>query len=74
MEIMVYRTPRLEEFTTGFAYQVYSEGYHEDSIEDFCGWYSYNFQQGLCFRDLEDIKRELNEGNIRAECLPDHDT
>lgn len=61
-----YRTPTLDEFIHGFVYEVYSEGYWEDSIEDFDGWYQYAFDKGFCWRDLEDIERELERGNIRV--------
>jgi len=39
---MEYRIPKIEEFVDGFTYEIYSEGYFEDSIEDYCGWYEYN--------------------------------
>lgn len=61
-----YRIPKIEEFINGFKYEVYSEGYFEDSIEDFCGWYEYEFNQGMCWRDIEDIERELKNGNIQV--------
>ncbi len=61
-----YRKPALKEFVNGFEYEVYSEGYSDDSIEDFGGWYTYTV--GLnCWRDLEDIELELSNGNIRVE-------
>jgi len=63
-----YRIPKIEEFIDGFKYEVYSEGYFEDSIEDFCGWYEYEFNQGMCWRDIEDIERELKNGNIQVWC------
>jgi len=67
MELRIgYRIPKLEEFVKGFEYEVYSEGYFEDSIEDFCGWYKYKFQQGECFRDIDDIEIELNNGSIQC--------
>lgn len=59
------RIPDIFEFKPGFKYEVYSEGY-DDSIEDITGWYSYNFQQGNCWRDLEDIENELKQNNIRT--------
>lgn len=66
-----YYTPSIEEFHVGFEYEIYSEGLFEDSIEDFCGWYSYKFQQGNCFRDFEDIK--LNLQQIRVKYLDKSD-
>lgn len=62
-----YRIPNINEFIVGFKYEVYSPGYWEDSIEDFCGWYEYKFNQGLCFRDIEDIEIELKLGNIQVK-------
>lgn len=61
-----YRIPELSEFVDGFEYEVYSEGCFEDSIEDFFGWYTYRFNKGMCFRDIEDIERELENGNIQV--------
>jgi len=61
-----YRIPTLSEFVEGFEYEVYSDGLFEDSIEDFFGWYRYKFQQGSCFRDLDDIQLALLNGNIRT--------
>lgn len=43
-----YRTPTINEFVDGFEFEVYSEGYFEDSIEDFCGMYIYKFNKGYC--------------------------
>ena len=63
---MSYRKPELKEFVEGFEYQVYTEGHWEDSIEHISGWYPYSYNQGMCFRDLEDIERELNDGHIRV--------
>ncbi len=61
-----YRVPDIFEFVKGFKYEVYSEGYWEDSIEDFCGWYEYTFGMN-CWRDIEDIERELLNGNIQVK-------
>jgi hypothetical protein len=61
-----YRIPILTEFIDGFEFEVYSEGYFEDSIEDFHGWYKYKFGHDN-WREIEDIKRELKEGNIRVK-------
>lgn len=62
-----YRIPTLDEFVKGFEYEVDSDGLSDDSFEDFCGYYRYKFQEGACFRDLDDIERELNQGSIRAK-------
>lgn len=62
-----YRIPSIEEFDDGFEYEIYSEGYFDDSIEDFCGWYSYTVGVD-CWRDIEDIERELELGNIQVWC------
>lgn len=62
-----YRIPLITEFVTVFEYEVYSEGYFEDSVEDFCGWYIYKFEQGLCWRTIEDIENELKAGNIQCK-------
>lgn len=60
-----YRIPKIEEFIDGFTYEVYSEGYFEDGVEDFCGWYKYTI--GIdSWRDIEDIERELKRGNIQV--------
>ena len=32
-----------------------------------CGWYPYKFGLGFCWRDLEDIKREIDYGNTRVK-------
>lgn len=60
-----YRIPKIEEFVDGFTYEVYSEGYFDDSVEDLCGWYTYTVGAN-CWRSIEDIERELKAGNIRA--------
>lgn len=60
-----YRVPAIEEFINGFSFEVYSEGYFEDSIEDFCGWYSYTMGENN-WRDNEEIKHELDAGHIRV--------
>lgn len=60
-----YRVPKIEEFVYGFTYEVYSEGYFEDGVEDFCGWYTYTVGVD-CWRDIEEIESELNIGNIRV--------
>ncbi len=62
-----YRIPRIDEFILGFEYDVYSDGASIESIEDFSGWYSYRFNKGLCFRDIDDINTELERGNIRVK-------
>jgi len=62
-----YRVPTIDEFVKGFEYEVYSEGLYEDSIEDFYGWYPYEFELGFCWRDLEDIEREIGYGYIRVK-------
>jgi hypothetical protein len=61
----MYRIPRIEEFVDGFRFEVYSEGYFEDSIEDFCGWYPYvmGFSN---WRDLGEIQVLLDAGYIRV--------
>ena len=62
-----YRIPSIDEFIPGFEYEVYSDGYNDDSIEDFCGWYTYQFDYNWCWRTLEDIERELLINNIRVK-------
>lgn len=62
-----YRIPDISEFVKGFKYEVYSEGYFEDSIEDFCGWYEYKFEEGWCTRDIENIEIELNNKCIQVK-------
>lgn len=61
-----YRTPDLSEFADRFVFEVYSEGYWEDSIEDYCGWYQYTLG-GNNWRDSDEIAAELGKGNIRVE-------
>lgn len=61
-----YRIPTMIEFIPGFTYEVYSEGYSDDSIEDFCGWYTYTLGKNN-WRSFEDIRRELESGNIRTK-------
>lgn len=61
-----YRVPDISEFEEGFKYEVYSEGYWEDSIEDFCGWYEYTVGVS-CWRHRDDIERELLNGNIQVK-------
>lgn len=63
---MKYRTPKIEEFIDGFSYEIYSEGYSDESIEDFCGWYKYTIGQD-CWRDIDDIEIELKNGNVRVK-------
>jgi hypothetical protein len=60
-----YRIPDISEFVAGFAFEVYSEGYFEDSIEDFFGWYRY-VMGGNNWRDNYEIEAELRAGHIRA--------
>jgi hypothetical protein len=60
-----YRIPSIEEFVNGFVFEVYSEGWFEDSIEDFCGWYTYTFGT-TNWRDIEEIEQELENGNVRC--------
>lgn len=59
----LFRIPIIEEFINGFTYEIYSEGYFEDSIEDHCGWYEYTIGKN-CWRHIDQIKQELLEGNI----------
>ncbi len=59
-----YRKPELSEFVDGFKYEIYSEGLDEDSIEGFCGWYSY-IVGDTCWRDKEDIEREIDNIRVR---------
>lgn len=61
--LKLYRIPAIEEFVDGFTYEIYSEGWWEDSIEDFCGWYEYTVGKD-CWRHIDQIKQELLEGNI----------
>lgn len=60
-----YRIPTIDEFVDGFTYEVQSDGYSDDGVEDYWGWYKYTV--GIdCWRDTEDIERELEAGNIRC--------
>ena len=61
-----YRIPTIDEFVQGFEFEVYSEGYSNEDIEDFCGWYCYKVGYNN-WRDMGDIERELKLGNIRVE-------
>ena len=63
-----YRIPKIEEFVDGFNFEVHSDGYFEDSIESFWGWYKYKFGQDN-WRDIEEIKEELKDGNIQCYVL-----
>ena len=60
-----YRIPTIDEFVDGFEFEVYSEGYIPDSIEDLHGWYKYKFGYNN-YRDLDEIQIELDLGNIRC--------
>lgn len=64
--VQSYRIPSISEFIDGFEYEIYSEGYFEDSVEDFGGWYKYTIGKD-CWRDLEDIENELLKNNIRVK-------
>jgi hypothetical protein len=60
--------PSIDEFVNGFKFEVYSEGYGDEGIEDFCGWYEYTF--GLDnWRDLDQLEAELRDGNVQALSL-----
>ncbi len=61
-----YRIPTIDEFVEGFRYEVYAEGHWEDGIEGHCGWYTYKFKKEWCWRELDDIKLELINENIRV--------
>ncbi len=63
-----YRIPDISEFIDGFEYEVYSEGVFDDGIEDFAGWYKYTVGVD-CWRDIDQIERELIAGNIRVVLL-----
>lgn len=54
----------LDQLPTGTKFEVWSEGYYDDSIEDFCGWYVYTIGENN-FRDDEQLKTEMKHGNIR---------
>lgn len=60
-----YRIPSIDEFKHGFKFEVFSEGYFDDSIEDIVGWYKYTYGVDS-WRDLEEIERELEKGFVRA--------
>ena len=60
-----YRIPTIDEFVDEFEFEVYSEGYIPDSIEDLHGWYKYKFGYNN-WRDLDEIQIELDLGNIRC--------
>lgn len=63
-----YKVPKLKQFVKGFEYEVYSEGYFEDGIEDLCGWYKYIFEVND-WRDLDDIKQDLKLNNIQVKII-----
>lgn len=65
MKSLEYRIPSIDEFIEGFEFEVYSEGYYDDGIEDFCGWYTY-IVGGNNWRDLDQIQEEIKRGNIRV--------
>ena len=54
----------IDDFVDGFTFKVYSEGYYDDSTEDFCGWYEYTMGHNN-WRSIEEIEIELKKGNIR---------
>jgi hypothetical protein len=58
-----FRVPTIDEFIDGFTYIIYSPGWWEDSIEDFCGWYEYTMGKNN-WRDEDDLIRQLEQGNI----------
>lgn len=60
-----YRIPLINELIDGLAYEVYSPGYYDTDIEDIAGWYPYTIDSD--WRDIEDIRKELSEGNIRVK-------
>lgn len=66
-----YYTPDIEEFYIGFEYEIYSEGLDDASVEDFCGWYKYQFRKKSCFRDIDDIEKFINQ--IRVKYLDQED-
>lgn len=61
-----YRVPTINEFVDGFEFEIYSEGYSEDSVEDFHGWYKYTYGQNN-WRDIEEIEVKLHAGNVRVK-------
>lgn len=65
-KVIQYRVPIIEEFVDGFRFQVYSEGCDDLGVEDFMGWYEY-VMGGNNWRSMEDIKCELELGNIRVK-------
>ena len=62
-----YRIPDFNEFKLGFEYEIYSDGNFKDCVEDFCGWYKYEFQKGQCWRDISDIEYGLEHNIIRSK-------
>lgn len=65
-EKCLYRVPTIDEFIHGFTYEIYSEGYFEDSVEDYCGWYKYTVGVDS-WRNFGEIEHELQNGNIRVK-------
>lgn len=62
-----YRIPEMEEFfVDGFRFEIYSEGYGDENLEDFAGWYEYTIGKDN-WRDIEDLKNELKKGNVRVK-------
>ncbi len=62
-----YRVPDVSEFVNGFEYEIYSEGFNEGDLEDFCDWYPYKFGVHPNWRELEEIEQELINNNIRVK-------
>ena len=66
MRSEVRRVPGLHELVNGFSYEVWSEGYGEDYIEDDLNWYRYTVGEDS-WRSFKSLKRKLEEGNIRED-------
>ena len=71
-----YYTPEIEEFHTGFEFEIWSDGYFEDDVEDIAGWYEYTFNV-RCWRSLSDIEELLNDSvtkmSVRVKYLNQQD-
>jgi hypothetical protein len=61
----VNRIPAIDEFVNDFRFEVYSEGFSEESVEDFCGWYPYQMGRSN-WRDLEELQILIDKEEIRT--------
>lgn len=66
-ENLLYRVPDISEFVDGFEYEIWSDGFDDGDLEDFCGWYTYKFGEFPNWRELDEIKQELLNNNSRVK-------